>query len=464
MLNASLKKLIALVSALLLMTMMAAPAFAVAPAPGPFERTWARTDKPVADDIVERTWIWGPEANTEVLQEPYVDSPSGVRDVQYFDKSRMEINHPDAPDDGLWYVTNGLLVVELMTGMMQVGDSEFEERAPAPVNIAGDSGHAETPTYATYGGLMDSAAYAEGSVITSTVDVDGNVGDDESLAQFNVTAGELAPATGHRTASIFWEFMTSSGAVYEDGVFVNDQLFLNPYYATGLPITEAYWLHIMVNGSSHWVLTQAFERRVLTYTPTNAAGFQVEAGNVGMHYYEWRYEIGPPKSPLVDQVLVAELTGASEVPPVETQASGDATVFVDEAGTLGFEVNVADIENVTASHIHLGAEGENGPVVAFLFQGEFSGTGTLATGTLTDEDLIGPLEGLTLEHLMYQMEQGNTYVNVHTTQNPGGEIRGQLSLADDGGPPTAQAFSVMFGALNESGVPAPERSRSPAIS
>jgi len=37
------------------------------------------------------------------------------------------------------------------------------------------------------------------------------------------------------------------------------------------------------------VLIQAFERRVLTYTPANADPFKVEMGNVGRHYFDWRY-------------------------------------------------------------------------------------------------------------------------------------------------------------------------------
>ncbi len=93
----SLKKPVALLAALLLMIVLAAPALAdFPPAPGAFQRTWDRTDKPVADDVIDRTWIWGPDANTEVVQEEYAESPGGLRDVQYFDKARMEINHPDA--------------------------------------------------------------------------------------------------------------------------------------------------------------------------------------------------------------------------------------------------------------------------------------------------------------------------------------------------------------------------------
>jgi len=51
---------------------------------------------------------------------------------------------------------------------------------------------------------------------------------------------------------------------------------------------------VKVGGAARQVLMQAFERRVLTYAPGNPAGFAVEAGNVGAHYYQWRYQ---PKQP-----------------------------------------------------------------------------------------------------------------------------------------------------------------------
>jgi hypothetical protein len=83
--------------------------------------------------------------------------------------------------------------------------------------------------------------------------------------------------------------MNSSGTVYEDGQYIEEPLFENPYYATGRPITEAYWATVKVSGVDHEVLMQCFERRCLTYTPDNDAGWQVEAGNVGQHYQRWRY-------------------------------------------------------------------------------------------------------------------------------------------------------------------------------
>jgi hypothetical protein len=53
-------------------------------------------------------------------------------------------------------------------------------------------------------------------------------------------------------------------------------------------------------------------------------------------------------------------------------------------------------------------------------------TGVLAQGTITAANLMGPLQGKTLEDLVSVIKAGDAYVNVHTTAHPGGEIRGQL--------------------------------------
>ena len=126
----------------------------------------------------------------------------------------------------------------------------------------------------------------------------------------------------------------------------------------------------------------------------------------------------------------ATLSGAEEVPMVDTDASGRATFQAIKNGTLlNYQLRVKDIEGVTQAHIHLGAPGTNGGVVAFLFGFDaegMSGNGKLATGKITDADLIGALSGMTIADLITQIEAGNAYVNVHTFANPGGEIRGQV--------------------------------------
>ena len=85
------------------------------------------------------------------------------------------------------------------------------------------------------------------------------------------------------------------------------------------------------------------------------------------------------------------------------------------------------------AHIHLAPAGSNGPVVAWLYPPRppamlKPGTtnGILQQGTLTKANLAGPLAGKDLKDLVDLIIAGNTYVNVHTSQFPGGEIRGQI--------------------------------------
>jgi len=266
-----------------------------------FQSTWAYTDQPVAAGQASRTWMWGPSPDSPALVEPYWDSSTGWRLVQYFDKTRMEITHPEGDQSSIWYVTNGLLAKELITGTMQLGDNTFEQYPPAQVNVAGDANDPNGPTYATFNGLMGNAPIPSGWVLTQTVDRAGNVGTDPSLSSDNVTAQDVGAPTKHTVASVFWAFMTSTGPVEQNGQAGNGNLFQNPFYATGYPLTEAYWTRVLVGGVQKQVLVQVFERRVLTYTPSNPAGWQVEAGNVGLHYYTWRYQqLQQVTMPMVD--------------------------------------------------------------------------------------------------------------------------------------------------------------------
>jgi hypothetical protein len=128
--------------------------------------------------------------------------------------------------------------------------------------------------------------------------------------------------------------------------------------------------------------------------------------------------------------FAAQLVGREEVPEVETEASGSAELEVNMAGDgVDFTVQVSGGVGITASHIHRGARGENGEVVAFLVpMGTAPGDvdGLLAEGTITAADLVGPLAGMSIDDLLAEMRAGNAYVNVHSEANPGGEIRGQI--------------------------------------
>ena len=296
-------------------------ALAADPANPSFQRTWQRPDQPVKAGQVNRTWMWGPEAMGDAAFEPYAESPNGLRLVQYYDKARMEITNPNSDSSTDWYVTNGLLVVELMTGKMQTGDSQFQERSAAAINVAGDADDPTGPTYATMGLVSTRAALPDGASIIQRIDRSGTVTNDQSLSQYGVTAAHrvTVPGIDHQVASPFWSFMNSQGAVYIGGEYTTDTLFPTPFYATGLPVTEAYWAEVKVGGTYKDVLIQAFERRVLTYTPDNPAGWQVEAGNVGRHYYSWRYDLGGGEPTAEPTEAPDEPTPtATEVPPTAT--------------------------------------------------------------------------------------------------------------------------------------------------
>jgi hypothetical protein len=169
------------------------------------------------------------------------------------------------------------------------------------VHIAGDR-HPDSPTYAMLEPLLDWGAFPEGALLTQRLHSNGTVDSDDRLARYGKTAGRYVPETDHTVAGPFWEFMNATGTIYQptlqsDDIYIQGPLFPNPFFATGFPITEAYWIDVPVGGEWQDVLVQCFERRCLTFTPGNPDGWQVEAGNIGQHYYQWRYGETPHESP-----------------------------------------------------------------------------------------------------------------------------------------------------------------------
>lgn len=106
------------------------------------------------------------------------------------------------------------------------------------------------------------------------------------------------------------------------------------------------------------------------------------------------------------------LTGASEVPAVSTSASGSGTVTISPDRSVSAKISVSGM-TATASHIHQGAAGTNGPVIV-----PFTKTG--------DNTFAAP-EGAKLTEAQYAAyKAGDLYVNVHSAAHPGGEVRAQL--------------------------------------
>jgi hypothetical protein len=251
-------------------------------------RVWERADAPIAAGAATRSWLWGPTSGT-ARAEVYDQAPGGLRQVQYFDKSRMEITDFNASRSSQWFVTNGLLAKEMIVGQIQLGDSSFVARTPAQINIAGDLDDKRGPTYASFANLLVPAADRTDQYADTTLSRDGKTGAYSGPQRDSAKLVTFVPQTQHNIASAFWTFLNRRGPVSEGGK-IRDGQVMDWVFALGYPISEPYWATVRVGGVERDVLVQAFERRVLTYTPSNPAEWQVEMGNVGQHYEQWRYQ------------------------------------------------------------------------------------------------------------------------------------------------------------------------------
>lgn len=130
------------------------------------------------------------------------------------------------------------------------------------------------------------------------------------------------------------------------------------------------------------------------------------------------------------QSFVAFLSGDQEVPSVDTDARSIAVFRFRQDDTLivGYRFNFEHDQEVTAVHIHEGPLGADGPIILNLRPDAFCvDIGPFLTiYSATADQLRGPLEGQTLADLKSLMASGNTYLNLHTPENPGGWIRGQF--------------------------------------
>lgn len=248
---------------------------------------WSRTDQVVATRRVDRSWIWGP-AGLVARAEVYGQSPGGVRQVQYFDKARMEISDWGRDRTNPWFVTNGLLVKELVEGRLQIGDDAFVDRPAAAIPVAGDAGDTSGPTYASFAGHTGRADDRTGQIAAASLRRDGSVG--AAVEHEEAKLAHYVSETGHNIPQVFWSFLNARGPVGDGS---REDVLVDWVFAMGYPISEPYWTRATVGGVERDVLVQAFQRRVLTYTPDNPAGWKVEMGNVGRHYYLWRYARQP---------------------------------------------------------------------------------------------------------------------------------------------------------------------------
>ena len=313
-----------IVCLLLVAPFEARPAHASPLAPA-FVRHWARDDAAIASGEEQRPWTWGPLVLREAA-EPYEQTPTGRREVWYLDKGRMEITHPEAdPDD--WFVSSGLLVREMISGQMQIGDGQYEFWQPAAVPVAGDleapAGstitYADLRRHASVDGLGVAPPRGHDTAIVDLIAPGGELEEADHLRAYNVRASGYDEVLGHNIAGVFLEALPAEALLR----------------IAGRPLTEPFWARVPVGGQQRDVLLQAFERRVLTFTPTNPAGWQVEWGNAGRQYAQWRYGDFDLSTSFEPRSVVELSTAARDLHELSPAA---AAIARDRQGLVGVAV------------------------------------------------------------------------------------------------------------------------------
>lgn len=110
--------------------------------------------------------------------------------------------------------------------------------------------------------------------------------------------------------------------------------------------------------------------------------------------------------------MKVNLSGDQEVPPVQTMASGNGTITVEDDRSVKGKITTSDIKG-TGAHIHEGAVGKNGPDIITLKKSSDNEWSVPDDAKLTDAQFDA-------------YKAGGLYVNVHSDAHNSGEIRGQL--------------------------------------
>jgi hypothetical protein len=147
------------------------------------------------------------------------------------------------------------------------------------------------------------------------------------------------------------------------------------------------------------------------------------------------------------RVLRADLSGDAEVPVVSTPGKGQLRLLIyPDGSTIAWELSYSGLQaDVTQAHIHLGQPSVNGAISVFLCSNLGNGPAGTQTcpartasigGLISTASVIGPdVQGIApgqIDRLIDAIRERFTYVNVHTTRSPGGEIRGQIGHGGGG--------------------------------
>jgi hypothetical protein len=144
-----------------------------------------------------------------------------------------------------------------------------------------------------------------------------------------------------------------------------------------------------------------------------------------------------PKVTPEEDAIVISLSGRNEIPSINSNVTGIFTIQHFSDCSLEFSANLTnpdgvELLGVAGAHIHCGPIDGDGPVVAYLAQPVEGGLTQMEVGFSGSIDVTGivdPSCGATIDLLVETIMAGGTYVNVHSTENPDGEVRGQIIMS-----------------------------------
>ncbi|MDF1837994.1 MAG: spondin domain-containing protein [Planctomycetota bacterium] len=125
----------------------------------------------------------------------------------------------------------------------------------------------------------------------------------------------------------------------------------------------------------------------------------------------------------------SRIAGFNSVPDSGSSAFGiSSTLLLDEGTRMVLIVQTIGLQDIVATHLHLGAPGQNGPVIANVLPAPSNpmGGSDLFVAELRTGDLQGPLADFPLDELVRRIDSNEVYINMHSTAHPAGEVRGQL--------------------------------------
>jgi serine/threonine protein kinase len=261
-----------------------------------FEEMWNKTDfsdLPV-DHNIARQLVWGNGPFKSCLED-FAEVPEIMkhkRRVQYFPKSRMEINDPNANKKSPYFITNGLLALEMIEGKRQIGKNSYAYFLPADMPVVGDGDvKAEAPTYAALNTLINvRAPNRVGHTVLKKITRSGATGNVSDNGERGLTIRYFDEERGHNIPEAFWNFLqATTPSLGEEG---NEEGKKDDWtYVAGRPISEPYrtMARVKVGGDVREVMIQAFERRILLHVWDDPELAPVQSNDIGYHYYIWRY-------------------------------------------------------------------------------------------------------------------------------------------------------------------------------